>query len=296
MFDSLFRKEAIASRNQRQQLDHLLTVTAPHERFLLIGIGLVLLAFLAWALFGSMVRSVTLGGVLIEPGARYEVVPSEPGHLVEFLVAPGDRVEAGDAIARQSVPELEREARVLRDRMALLEAEIDQVGGGGSALRSRLASARVALLQMEARRSAKELVVSRIGGEVMALRSTSGAWLPAGASIAQIRHAEGQPPRAVLRVPPSTARRIQPRMRASVEVALTDGMTHRLDGTVELVSAGPWPDWLAALSPEAVNSPWRVDVVLDRTSSLPVTDGTPCRVRIVLGRHPPVALLGLGQA
>ena len=295
MFDSLFRREAVANRNQRQQLDHLLTLTAPHERYLLTGLGLVLLAFVAWALFGSMVRSVTIGGVLIEPGARHEVVPTEPGHLVEFLVASGDRVEAGDAIARRSMPELERETRALRDRMALLEAEIAQAGGGGSALRSLLASARVALLQMEARRTAKELVVSQIGGEVMALRSTSGAWLPAGASIAQIRDAEDQPPRAVLRVSPSTSRRIQPGMRASVEVTLSDGTTRRLDGAVELVSAGPWPDWLAALSPGAVNSPWRVDVVLDRTSDLPVTDGTPCRVRIVLGRHPPVALLDPGR-
>lgn len=295
MFDSLFRKEAVASRNRRQQLDHLLRITAPHERYILAGIGLVLLAFVAWALFGSIVRGVTLEGVLIEPGVRHEVVSIEPGHLVEFLVAPGDRVEAGDAIARQSVPELERETAALRDRMELLERETTQAGGGGSALRSRLASAQVALLQMEARRSARELIVSQVKGEVMALRSAPGTYLPAGAAIAQLRDPEHRSLQAVLRAAPRTARRIQPGMPASVEVTMPDGTTHRSDGEVALVSAGPTPDWLAGLLSGVAGSSHRVDVVLDRTSDLSVPDGTPCRARIVLGRYPPVALLGSGR-
>ena len=113
MFNTPFRKEAVSSRNQRQQLDHLLRITAPHERYILGGIGLVLLAFVAWALFGSIVRSITLEGVVIEPGARHEVISTEPGYVVEFLVAPGDRIDAGDLIARQSVPELDRETAAL---------------------------------------------------------------------------------------------------------------------------------------------------------------------------------------
>lgn len=121
MFDNPFLEGAASSRNKRQQLDHLLRITAPHERIILAGIGVVLLALMAWALFGSIVRSVTIDGVLIEPGLRHEVVSTEPGYLVEFLVVPGDRVEAGDPIARQSVPELVRETAALRDRVEMLE-------------------------------------------------------------------------------------------------------------------------------------------------------------------------------
>ena len=43
MFNNPFREVAAANRNQRQQLDHLLRVTAPHERIILAGIGVVLL-------------------------------------------------------------------------------------------------------------------------------------------------------------------------------------------------------------------------------------------------------------
>ena len=294
MFNNPFLEDAAASKNKRQQLDHLLRITAPHERFILGGIGLVVLALVAWALFGSIVRGVTIDGVLIEPGARHEMVSTEPGYLVEFLVVPGNRVEAGDPIARQSVPELERETAALRDRVELLATELRQLGGGSVALRSLLASARVALLQMEAQRSARELIVSPIVGEIMALRSAPGEYLPAGAAVAQLRDAEDRPLQAVLRVAPRMAQRIQPGMQASVEVVMPDGVTRRLDGEVASVTAGPLPNWLVALRPTVADSVYRIDVALHQASDLSVPDGTPCRIRIVLGRYPPVALFNLG--
>ena len=39
MFNNPFLENAAASKNKRQQLDHLLRITAPHERFILAGIG-----------------------------------------------------------------------------------------------------------------------------------------------------------------------------------------------------------------------------------------------------------------
>ena len=42
MFHNPLREEAATSRNERQQLDRLLQTTAPHERIILAGLGLVL--------------------------------------------------------------------------------------------------------------------------------------------------------------------------------------------------------------------------------------------------------------
>ena len=291
MFDNPFLEGAAGNRNKRQQLDHLLRITAPHERIILAGIGVILLALVAWALFGSIVRGVTIDGVLIEPGARHEIVSTEPGYLVEFLVVPGDRIEAGDPIARQSVPELEREAAALRERVEMLETELSQFSGVG--LRSLLASAEVALLQMEAQRSARELIVSPIGGEIMALLSAPGEYLPAGGAVAQLRDANDQPLQAVLRVAPRMAQRIQPGMRASVEVVMPNGATRQLDGEIASVTPGPLPDWLASLRPAVTDSAHRVDVVLHQASDLAVPDGTRCLIRMVLDRHAPAELFDL---
>ena len=287
--------ETAAGRSKRQQLDHLLTVTAPRERIALAVAALLLLSLLAWALFGRIEHEVTVDGVLIKPGIRHDVVSTEPGHLLEFLAVPGDRVEAGDPIARQSVPELERETAALRDRLDLLERDVTQAGENAVSLSALLESARAALLEMEAQRAVRETIVAHSGGEVMTLQSAPGEYLPAGATIARIRSipsgAEDGPVRAVLRVVPRVAQRIRPGMQASVDVAMPGGDTHVLQGEVMSVTAGPLPAWLAALQPAAGDTSHQIDIVLHRSPGLSVPDGAACRVTIVLGRMPLVALL-----
>lgn len=296
MFYNPFREEAAASRNERQQLDHLLRITAPHERIILVGIALVLVGFVLWALLGSTVRSVTFNGVLIEAGARHDVISSEPGHLVEILVAPGDRIPAGGPIARQTVPELDREIEALRERVDLLEAEIEEAGGDDGAADALLDSARTALLQIEARRTARAVIVSQSGGEVMALHAALGDYLPTGAAVALLRAVDNLPPQAVLQVAADMARRIRPGMPASVETDLPDGAAAHLQGTVASVTAASVPGWLAALLPAAAAPAHRVNVALDDASELAVPDGTPCRIRIELGRDTPAALLATGSS
>lgn len=287
-----FLQESASSRNKFQQLDHLLRVTAPHERMVLAGIGLVMLALVAWALFGSIVRSVTIDGVLIEPGPRHELVSTEPGYLLEFLAVPGDRVKVGEPIARQSVPELDSETIALRDRVEMLKTEFRQVGREGNDLHSLLTATQVALVQTEARRSARELIVSPVDGEVTALRTAPGKYLPHGGAIAQLREMEDQPVQAVLQVASRTAKRIQPGMRASVEIMIPNGAWRRVDGEVSSVTLGPLPNWLATLRPAVPDATHRVDVVLHHTSDLSLPDVTPCRVRIVLGQQPLTAFFG----
>lgn len=291
MFGNPFLQES-GNRNKYQQLDHLLRVTAPHERVILAGIGLVMLALVAWALFGSIVRSVTVDGILLEPGVRHELVSSEPGYLEAFLVVPGDHVEVGDPIARQSVPELDGEIAALRDRIELLKSERRQVDGEGSGLPSLLAAAQVALLQMDARRSARELIVSPVAGKVTALRSAPGEYLPAGGAVAQLHETGDQPIQAVLQIATRMAKRIQPGMRASVEIMMPDDARQRFDGEVSSVTSGPLPNWLATLQPAPPATAHRVDVVLHHASDLSLPDVTPCRVRIELGQQPLTALFG----
>ncbi len=295
MFDNPFLDGTANNANKRQQLDHLLRITAPHERFILAGIGLVLLVLVAWALFGDIVRTVQVDGVLIKPGVRHEVVSTENGYLVEFLVVPGDRIKIGDPVARQSVPALEREIAAMRERVELLETELRQVGKTARTLRAQLDTARVALLQMEARRSARELIVSQGEGEIMALRSAPGAYLLAGDAVALVRDVKDELLQAVLGVAPRMAQRIQPGMPASVEIVTPGGATRLLNGEVASVTPGPLPNWLAALQPTVPDSTHRIDVLLHQTSDLSLPDGTPCRGRIVFGMQSAAELVALGQ-
>jgi len=286
--------QAAASKTKRGELDVLLTVTAPRERVVLAIIAILILALFAWALFGRMEHGVVVDGVLIEPGPRQEAVSAEPGHLLEFFVVPGDHVEAGDRIARQSVPELEREIAALSGRAELLEREAMKASKTAASLPLLLESTRAALLEMEARRSAKEIIVAHIEGEVVALQSAPGDYLPIGASVARIRGipgVEAGPTQAVLRVVPSMARRIRPGMQAMVDVAMPGGGGQQLKGEVASVTAGPLPKWLAAMQPATGDFLHRIDIAFHQAPEWPAPNGAAVRVRIVLGESHPVALL-----
>lgn len=260
-FGNSFREQAIAASENRQRLDSLLRVTAPHERVVLSATGLLLAGLGAWILLGSIDRTITLQGVLFEPGQRYEVVATEPGYLVEYLVEPGDRVEPGTGIARQTVP-------------------------------SAAGEAGVALPGSEQPRPGSEAIASQMGGEVMVLRATLGDYLSVGTTVAQLREPMDRPLQAALRASPRVAQRLRPGMPAWIEVQMPSGDTHRLEGTVSAVG-GPSPVWLSHWPAAEAETAPRIDIDLAPVPGVTLRDGTSCRVRISLGRYSLAALLGL---
>ncbi|MDE2812047.1 MAG: hypothetical protein OXM01_03430 [Gemmatimonadota bacterium] len=66
-FDS-FHSTVAEAKEEREQLDRLLTISTQRERLLVAVIGLLLLALLAWLFFGDVGRSLALDGVLVESG------------------------------------------------------------------------------------------------------------------------------------------------------------------------------------------------------------------------------------
>ncbi len=295
MFNSPYREEAAASRNKRQQLDHLLWVTAPHERILLAGAGIVLAAFILWLFFGNITRSVTADGILIQPGPRHEVTALEPGHLMEFQVAVGDHITSGEPIIRQTVPEMERQLSRLQDRIDQLTTEVRQAAQPDDAVRSLLNAARVALLTLEASRDTRSVIVSHNDGEVMILYANPGDYVSAGTVIAQIRSGETRSPRAVLHVTADLAQSVKPGMPATVGIAMPDGTISRVPGEVVSRTAAPYPQWLAALLHVPAGHGHRVEIELDQPPGAFAADGMPCRIHIDLGASAPLEILTAGR-
>ena len=293
MFNNPFRERAIAASANRQQLDRLLRVTAPHERLALAAVGLILGGVSVWALFGTIAGEIALDGVLVVPGQRYELTAEEPGYFVEYFVEPGDHVEPGSAIARQTVPALARATAALRDSVERLELEVEQRRGGTGKTAAQLAVARAALLRAEAQHAARELIVSEEGGMIVVLQASPGEQLPGGAAVAQIQDAGDRRLQATLLAAPRVARHLRPGMRASVEVQLPDGSTRRLEGRIS--AAGPARARASELPAAVEDSARRVDIDLPPEFDLTLSDGTPCRIRIFRGRYSLASLLGFGS-
>ena len=66
-FDS-FHDIVVEAKEEREQLDRLLTFSTPRERLLVVAIGVLLAVLAGWLFVGSVPRVVALQGALVEPG------------------------------------------------------------------------------------------------------------------------------------------------------------------------------------------------------------------------------------
>ena len=89
-----FHDTVAEAKEDREQLDRLLTISTPRERLIVVAIALALAALAAWLVFGSVTRTLALDGTLVVPAAS-----ASEGRSVRALVwiardaAP--RIEAG---------------------------------------------------------------------------------------------------------------------------------------------------------------------------------------------------------
>ncbi|MCY4012329.1 MAG: hypothetical protein OXG82_06400 [Gammaproteobacteria bacterium] len=66
-FDS-FHNTVAEAKEERERLYRLLTISTPRERLLVAGIASLLLFLAAWLVLGGVTRTVSVVGVLVEPG------------------------------------------------------------------------------------------------------------------------------------------------------------------------------------------------------------------------------------
>ena len=73
-----FHDMVAEAKEEREQLDRLLTISTPRERGLVAAIAVFLLILSAWLLFGNIARSIAFSGILVEQG---ETLPEGSRHV-----------------------------------------------------------------------------------------------------------------------------------------------------------------------------------------------------------------------
>ena len=243
----LFRERALIRRAQPEPLDDLLRVTAPREWLLLVGIAVALVAAVVWGAFAGVERTMSHGGTLVRPGERHTLVAAAPGIVSEVVAEVGERIEAGQAIARLRLPELDWRQRLAEARVAALEE-----GAGGRAPTAAeetwrevaLAEARAEQIELAALRAAGAEVVSPHGGEVSASSLVTGRAVSAGEAVAEVRAGARRAPEAIVYVPPGEGR-IEVGMAARVAVSTRTG-SRVYPAAVVAISAHAEPNPAAA--------------------------------------------------
>ena len=119
-FDS-FHNTVAEAKEEREQLDRLLTISTPRERLLVSVVALALFILTAWLFFGSVARSVSVDGVLVEPGENPLVGNGSVQALVWVQSDVAPQIEAGMQ-AVVELPATDGEADALDGEVAAIAA------------------------------------------------------------------------------------------------------------------------------------------------------------------------------
>lgn len=283
----LFREEAFARRGKSESFNGLLRVTAPHEWVLLACLGLGVLGFVGWVLFGSVEESISAQCVLALPGDRYAVVAESSGTVVDLLVDVGDSVAAGQPLARLRSPELSREIAIARSRVQILE-------GKDSTTSNALEVARSELTDLEAREAFGEFLTTPYSGIVTVSELSVGQAVTIGTTVASVRVASKNELEAVAVLLPEHALRLAAGMEARVLAMGRDGRGEEaLKAEVSQIAthAARPPHWLTAFGFPDHSRGYVVSLALHEDQAAAFQDGDPCRVRIIVRRASPARMV-----
>ncbi len=192
----LFRKAAIDKLASPEQLDVAMQVTSPLGWLALAATGVVLFVVMVWSVVGSLSIRVDGRGILLRGSAILDVISEGTGRLREIQVKPGDKVTAGQVVARIDQSELRLALEQKRQELTTLSGQqsiqstqnarlVEQYQAQAAELRRRLAMqeklvtqgviTRSAVLETQGQLSAAEAQIAQYQGQ----RSESGNRLDA---------------------------------------------------------------------------------------------------------------------
>jgi HlyD family secretion protein len=141
METSIFRKTSLERLSSPEQLDTIMRVTGAKRWLALAGMFLILAVVVVWGYAGTIDTKVNGSGVIVRAGTVLNVVTAGAGLVTDINVNLGDRVKAGQVLAKVSDPEMLEKIRLAREALADAKAERE---------RNHLLRQQGAQLQMEA--------------------------------------------------------------------------------------------------------------------------------------------------
>lgn len=285
---SFYRSEALEHKERGEPIDGLAQVTVPYDWLVLAVLAVVCAAIVGWGALGKVERTLRAEALIVVPDDRRAVVAPVGGRLTERLVEPGDRVDAGEPLARVAVPELERRLAVARERERVIREELPDAEPAAAGLRRMLIDARAEAAALSATIARDNVVASPVAGTVIEHRLAPGAMVAAGEEVAWVRAGPPAAPVAVASVPPAHAASVPP--GAPVRLRCHDRATGRT-----------WETRVAEVSPQPPVPPGRLagagldphghQLRLALPDAATVAEGDRCELHIVIEARTPLQLL-----
>jgi len=95
---AIYRKEALEHLDSPEQLDTMMRVTSPRRWTALVGLCLLIVLSLGWAVWGRVPILVSGTGVVTSEGGSRDVYATSQGQLQSFHLRAGDKVTTGQVV------------------------------------------------------------------------------------------------------------------------------------------------------------------------------------------------------
>lgn len=249
--NAVFRKVSLERLSSPEQLDALMTITRPMGWLALLGISIVVLAALIWAILGTIPTKVNSEGILLRGGGIRQIVPAYGGHLMDIRLEEGAMVRKGQVVASISQPELEaemirlnQELQAMEERLAALEREKNKllqqgVGDGNATLLDNL-EREIDVLILQTQQSRQELedvrnnylfrsrIISPSDGRVLEVRKKQGDYISFTEPLASYELTRGDLAdlETILFVPAAEGQKILPGMEVQISPLFVNREEH----------------------------------------------------------------------
>ncbi len=123
----LFRAKALARLAAPEELDQRIRIVPPLGWAALLVCAAALAGALAWGIFGTYRMTAGGPGVLVREGGMFVGINAPKAGWLDYLAGIGERVEAGDLIARLRAPEEDARVAGLEERLQELRTQRDAI-------------------------------------------------------------------------------------------------------------------------------------------------------------------------
>ena len=126
----IFRQAALDRLSNPEQLDRIMTVARPSDWLALAALLTIAVVALGWSILGTIATRVSGSGILVaQGGAIFTPVANGDGLVVQMAAVVGQRVAAGDRLARIAQPDLEQQLASAAALLAEYEAQLGALRG-----------------------------------------------------------------------------------------------------------------------------------------------------------------------
>lgn len=123
----IFRKKALEKLASPDNIHEMVQVTSTRSWLALLAITGMIIAFIAWSIFGELPKTVRGQGILIQSGGIAEVTLLGSGIVSQILVDEGEIVSKDDTIAIVAQPELQLQIENTEDKLIYLRNKRDKI-------------------------------------------------------------------------------------------------------------------------------------------------------------------------